>query len=268
MSFHNTGFIVQARMASSRLPGKTLMSMPFGSKETILSQICNTLKSVEAKLIVATSIRPENDPIADYCVKSNIICYRGDENNVLSRFYDIQERYNFTHIFRFTADNPLIDIDKLKVFFNEYLEKQLDYSYSEGMPLGMNFEVFKGKLLNQLPIHDLSESDKEHVTQYLKNCDKYKKSVLNISTNGQYRMTVDTPIDYAQLSLALQVGEMYELDGLSLIDKISEDYAWILELNSFVLQNNNYVNPKEEIKAVARFLEPKGYEASVEKLIE
>lgn len=264
----NVGIIVQARMASSRLPNKVLMSMPFGSKETILSQICMQLKYLEAKLIIATSKNSENDRIESFCLSNDIICFRGDEDDVYSRFYEIQKKYQFEHIFRFTGDNPLIDIKKLKEFFQKYLNLDLDYAQSRGMPLGMNYEVFKGCLLKTLPYNKFTNRDKEHVTLYIKsNLVKNKKYIIELSDHSKYRMTVDTAADYAQLSFVFQLKELLRLEGLQLLNEIRNNYDWILSLNSGVLQKNNFERSSDEIEALANFADNLGYDKAVKKLL-
>lgn len=264
----SVAFIVQARMASSRLPGKVLMPMPFGNNETILSQICNTLQTFDAKLIIATSVNTENDAIESYCLENGISCYRGKEENVLSRFCEIQKMYKFKHIFRFTADNPLIDSEKLQKFFKKYLFKDLDYANSKGMPLGMNFEVFKGQILESLPQNEMSDKEKEHVTPYIKANEQYNKATLELSNHDNYRMTVDTPIDYAQLSLVFHLKEQLGVEGLKLVDIVIKKYPWLLNLNSGVLQLNSHSNPSEEVEEIAALAEKMGYHAAARKLQE
>ena len=112
----STGIVIQARMSSTRLPGKVLLPFPIGSTETVLSTIYNSLCSTGASVIVATSSCPDSDPIEFYCKSKGINFYRGSENDVYSRFYELQELHSYTHIFRFTADNPLIDLNKMKQF--------------------------------------------------------------------------------------------------------------------------------------------------------
>lgn len=264
----SVGFIVQARMASSRLPGKVLMPMPLGSRETILSQIGNTLQTFGARLIIATSLNTENDAIEDYCLSNGFTCFRGDENDVLSRFYQVQKEHSFEHIFRFTADNPLIDKAKLQEFYQKYLAQNLDYAYSQGMPLGMNFEVFKGSILERLPLADLNKSDKEHVTLFFRAHKKYKKATLNLANLAECRMTVDTPLDYAQLSLIFQIQQMCGATGLTLVEVVREKYPWLLTLNQGVLQNNSTTSTEKEIEALASFAIKLGYTAAAKKLLD
>jgi spore coat polysaccharide biosynthesis protein SpsF len=260
------GFIIQARVASTRLPGKVLLPMPFGSEETILGQICAALETLGAKVIIATSTKHENDAIQAFCDEKNISCFRGDENDVFSRFVEIQKEFRFSHIFRFTADNPLIDRGKLIEFFEMYLSKELDYAYSKGMPLGMNFEVFKGEVLIKEAEKYLTANEMEHVTISFRENNQYRTANLLLGEYSDYRMTVDTPIDYAQLSLVFQCKELFISDGLELIDNCAKWFPWILNLNKGILQNNNCSSIEDEYNMIATFAETMGYHAAANRL--
>ena len=144
------GMVIQARMASTRLPGKVLMPLPFSSDQSLLANIVSSLNLTGAKVVIATSENRENDPIAQFCIEHDIAYFRGSEEDVLSRFISIQEAESFESVFRFTADNPFIDLDKLRQFYQAFLDSSAQYAYSTGMPLGMNFEVMEGTVLSYL----------------------------------------------------------------------------------------------------------------------
>ena len=232
------GFIIQARMASTRLPGKVLMPLPFLGKRTLLDHILETLKPLGGRLIVATSKLPSSDPIADFCKERAVECFRGDEDNVLSRFIAIQQKYQFKYIFRFTADNPLIDTDKLGFFFSAVVENKLDYAYSKGMPLGMNFELFRGETLTKSMKYVLSLSDAEHVTPAIRRNAIFKKKDIEIEHLEKYRMTIDTVSDYALMSMLFQFKLDSNLEGVALIKAFATKFPWLLALNKDVPQNS------------------------------
>ena len=97
--------IVQARMGSSRLPGKTLL--PFGSG-TLLDYVVSRISQSRfiQQIIVATTNEPEDDEIEKHCAHKNILCYRGSTSDVLERFVETAHNFNATHIVRVTADDP------------------------------------------------------------------------------------------------------------------------------------------------------------------
>lgn len=259
------GLIVQARMGSSRLPGKVLMPMPFGSSQTLLGKICKALSQTGGKVVVATSRAKENDGIETLCKDNTIDCHRGSEDDVFSRFLDIQRKKEFSHVFRFTADNPFIDTSKLRKFFQQYQEQDLDYAYSKGMPLGMNFEVMKGKTLLKLEELDLSQEEREHVTLRVHRDSIFQKKEIAIGSYPNLRMTVDTPIDYAQASLITQaLGKNSNLEALI---ELKTKSAWIFNLNAGVLQKCSTMDKGEQIHIIQKLSHEQGY-YEVSKVLE
>lgn len=223
-------------MQSSRLPGKVLMALPFLSGKPILGHIIDVLKPLGAKIIVATSELPENEQIVSFCKKQDVECFLGDENDVLSRFLDIQKVNQFKYIFRFTADNPLIGIEQLRLFFGEFISNDLDYAYSKGMPIGMNFEIFKGETLLLSEEMVESESDREHVTPAIKRNENFKIADITLESLEHLRMTVDTPTDFALISMIFQYQNGSALEGVSLVKEFFKNYPWLNGLNSHIEQ--------------------------------
>lgn len=253
----NTGLIIQARMGSSRLPGKILMPMPFGSSQTLLDKICDALSNTGGKVVVATSGAVENDKIETFCNDYGIECYRGSENDVFSRFLEVQKKQRFRHVFRFTADNPFIDTDKLLDFFQQYQDQDLDFAYSKGMPLGMNFEVMKGVMLLKLAEMDLSQEEREHVTLRLHRESGFKKDEIALGAFPNFRMTIDTPIDYAQATLITQV-----LDPNSTIARLvelKEEHPWLFNLNAGVLQKCSTMDKAKQIQIIQKLSHEQGF---------
>lgn len=245
------GLIIQARMSSTRLPGKVLMPMPFASETTLLGKIVGALKTTGGTVIVATSTNKENDLIEQFCESKGVKCFRGSEDDVFSRFHEIQLKKSFSTIFRFTADNPFIDLGKLYQFYNTFLGSGMDYAYSKGMPLGMNFEAVKGDLFVKLNKLELTSEEKEHVTLVIHRLENINKSFIQLANSVDLRMTVDTPIDYAQASLLMSSLN----DNCSLLNilELKDLNPWIFELNKGVVQSNTS-NDIDTQKAIIRKL--------------
>lgn len=250
---YKIGAIIQARLGSTRLPNKVLMPMPIGSKESIISQVIKGVKKVSevSKIVVASSSSVINDYLETHVRSFNIDCYRGDENDVLSRFYEIVKKYSFDYVIRFTADNPIVDDVLLKEFINNFIAQDLDYSYSQNLPLGSNFEMMKA---NQIIVaHEKTKSfyEKEHVTPYIKrhakNTEDYK--FKKIEFNKELRLTIDYPSDYALIGLIFSMLKD-KPKSLKNILKLIEDNSWILKINQNNFQKKNYKSIEEEIENI------------------
>lgn len=122
----NLGIIIQARMGSTRLPGKILL--PFYGNDTILSIILKKLHKVKnAKVIVATSENSNNDVLENYLLARNELIYRGSENDVLNRFISAAETHNVDGVIRICSDNPFLDYDGIEELANKARQSDADY---------------------------------------------------------------------------------------------------------------------------------------------
>lgn len=194
------GIIIQARMGSTRLPGKVLKEL--GNK-TLLEHIFFRLGSLkhEAEVVVATSNLPIDDVIEDLCRRKGIACFRGNENNVLERYYSCAKKYGFKHIVRLTADNPFTDIEELDNLIDLHLGSGDDYTDSLGsLPIGVGAEIFSFPALEKTYLESKMPNHFEHVTEYIiENPSMFKCAVLKTSAGkcrNDIRLTVDTEADY------------------------------------------------------------------------
>ncbi|CAL2060675.1 cytidylyltransferase domain-containing protein [Tenacibaculum sp. 190524A05c] len=246
------GAIIQARLGSTRLPNKVLL--PIGANNrTILSQIFNQLTSSELidKVVLATSKRTINDTLEQYCNEYNIHCYRGDEHNVLSRFADVVTQNNFDYVLRFTADNPVLDTHYLKTFIKHVISSKLDYSYSQNLPLGCNFEMIKAELIIEANNNSVSNYDKEHVTPYIKR-NAVKKDFFQFKKDNfleDIRLTIDYPTDYAFIFLITEMLKGKELN-LRNIKTLIQSNEWLKKINEINYQKKEYKTLKDEINDI------------------
>lgn len=254
-------FIIQARMKSTRLPGKILLPIPLGNGKPLLLWIIDELKNSKfsKEIIVATSVNPENDVLVSFCDLNNIDCFRGDEENVLSRFIAISKQKKYDCIVRLTADNPIVDIAILDDTIANHFMDNNDYTKTEGLPVGMNFEIISSNALVDIENHEITESDKEHVTLFVKNNDNYKKGVFTPKVNDEFnklRLTVDYASDYSLLSTILtQCTQQNNLKGILLIEYTYNIYPWLFATNSSNIQKKQYLDIDEEIKDACIFLD-------------
>jgi len=162
--------ILQARVSSTRLPGKVLK--PILGMPMLLRQIerVKQAKLIE-QLLVATSDDKSDDPIEQLCRENDIACFRGSLDDVLDRFYQAAKPYQPDHIVRLTGDCPLIDpqlIDEVVVFC---LSGDYDYvsnAFEPTYPDGLDVEVFRFPCLQQAWEEAELPSEREHVTLFIK----------------------------------------------------------------------------------------------------
>jgi len=163
---HFTVAILQARMSSSRLPGKVMM--PINDVPMIYRQIERIKQATTInELIVATSTDPSDDELVEYLGTNGVRVFRGSLDDVLSRFLEIEIDVQPTTIIRLTGDCPLVMpelIDKMIIRFYEsnvdYLSNTLEPTY----PDGLDIEIIKASAIRRLAKFELSDAEREHVT--------------------------------------------------------------------------------------------------------
>lgn len=251
------GFIIQARMKSERLEGKVLLPLPFGCGKPVIQWITDSLKDSKhnASIFVATSKNEENTPLELFCSNNNVTCFRGDENDVLSRFLEIVKNSDLDIVVRLTADNPIVDIDLLDKVIEFHFQNKNDYTRTVGLPIGMNFEVFNSKTLLSLEKEKLTSADKEHVTMFIKNSNSYKLGEFAILDDSlkDLRLTIDYLSDYLVISAVLNQNNCNK-KGLDLIKYIYSENPWIFEGNILNYQKRQFVDISEELDYAIKFL--------------
>ena len=202
------GVIIQARMGSTRLPGKVLK--PIAGK-TLLDHVLGRLATLEFPVItvVATSELGQDDAIEAHCASRGVEVFRGSESDVLDRYYRCAAHYRFAHVVRLTADNPFTDIDELRLLIELHLADVNDYTHSFGvMPLGVGAEIFSFEALARSAEQGQADNHREHVNEYIQeNSELFKIGSLEVvpaKRHNELQWTVDTQDDYAR---ACQIAE-------------------------------------------------------------
>lgn len=196
--------IIQARMGSSRLPGKTLLLL---NDKCVLQHIVDRVKLskyIKDNIVVATGINTLDDPIENYCIQENIEYYRGDDNDVLTRYASIIPS-DAKGIIRITADCPFIDPSVIDQVIDKYIQTGADYCsniHPPTFPDGMDVEVFSVNTLYHAHQHSFLESEREHVTPFIwKNCGIFLCENLESDINySDYRVTLDDNRDLEIMS--------------------------------------------------------------------
>jgi spore coat polysaccharide biosynthesis protein SpsF len=195
-----TLIIVQARMTSTRLPGKVLLPL---AGEPMLIRLVERLRRVQRAdgIVIATTGKTTDDPIAALCAQLGVPCHRGSEHDVLSRYADAARLHGADVVVRITADCPLIDpalIDQVIAAHaagdSDYVSNMLPPTW----PYGMAVEVFSAAALAQAHTEATQPAEREHVTPFIYwHPERYR--LLNVASTvdlSQHRWTVDTPEDY------------------------------------------------------------------------
>ena len=210
------GVIIQARMGSSRLPGKVLMKI---GGVPLLSYLHNRLKNLEqsCSLIVATTNNSKDDILEDFCVKNKIRFWRGPELDVLSRFFQLSMLENFDIIVRLNADCPLLDAnfvsDKIRTFLDNL--PKFDYASTilqETYPLGMHVEIMTIEALEKAHKQCKNFALREHVTPYIyQNPQKFNLlGIQSEKNNSHVRLTIDYPEDIVFINKVIDKIKAYE----------------------------------------------------------
>lgn len=194
------GIVLQARMGSTRLPGKVLKAL---SGRPMLSHIIERLESVRNSdvLIVATSTNKADDAIEEFCSREGVACFRGDESDVLDRYYRAAIKFKLTNIVRATADNPFVDPIEIDRLIDLHKKTGADYTHSFGaLPIGVGAECFTFAALERSWKEGHKLNHREHVNEYIQeNPALFQIEALPISldkTAPELRLTVDTPEDF------------------------------------------------------------------------
>ncbi len=231
---------IQARMGSTRLPGKVLMTV---GTEPVLARVVHRLRRAALidGIIVATSDRPADDAIVRECNRLQVACFRGSENDVLDRYWQAAQWCGAEAIVRITSDCPLIDAELVDETIQAFLSHSADYTSNaleRTYPIGLDAEVFTIATLERTWRAAREAYEREHVTPYIYEHPELFRlvSVRDERDYSAYRLTLDTHED---LQLIRTIYSRFEgrddfgwQDVLALMEREPE----LAQLNARVLQ--------------------------------
>tara|TARA_B110000444_G_C18722908_1_gene539396 strand:- start:135 stop:902 length:768 start_codon:yes stop_codon:yes gene_type:complete len=227
-----TILVTQARIGSSRLAGKVLKEVDGKSLLQIhLERLKKCLKIDE--IIVATTVRKEDEIIYNNSLKWGFKAFRGSELNVLDRFYQAVKDKNPDWVVRVTSDCPLLDsklVDTIVEYTQNHSYDYVSNGLIEHFPDGQDVEVFKFSALKKAWKNAILKSELEHVTPYIRNNSDGKGddifSSMNYACHDNYshiRMTVDEQRDFDLIEC--------------LIKKLGSEKSW-LDYTNYIIQND------------------------------
>ncbi|MEQ1883142.1 MAG: glycosyltransferase family protein [Burkholderiales bacterium] len=197
--------IIQARMGSTRLPGKVLRTL---GGATVLAHVLGRAMAVPGidEVVVATSTQRQDDPVEKEARKCGAGVFRGSEADVLSRYYEAARLFHADVIVRITSDCPLLDPDLVEQMVSKFLGsrmggKKLDYlsnALTRSYPRGLDAEVFTFAALESTQLTAKQSHEREHVTPYIYQhpASFAVEEFVGDRDFSSHRWTLDTPKDY------------------------------------------------------------------------
>lgn len=238
-------------MGSSRLPGKVLMELDGKPALQILTERLSCSKYID-EIIIATTVNPGDDKIAEFGKENNIPVFRGSEEDVLGRVVGAVESVNGDIIVEITGDCPLMDPEVIDNVLDAYFDNYPDYDYVTNIgyvkghvreiPLGMDVRVFTYKDLKFINEITDDPEDREHVSLYFFRTGKDKYKLYNVSIPDKWkrdynpRLCLDTKEDFEVLKI------VYES-----LSKVKKDFN-LEDILNFIDRNKEVVRINSEVK--------------------
>jgi spore coat polysaccharide biosynthesis protein SpsF len=195
--------IIQARMSSSRLPGKVMMDL---CGKPLLERVIERVKLAKVidEMILATSTEPADDVIELHGMANGCSVFRGSLDDVLSRYCEATKMASADIIVRVTADNPLTEPRFIDFGTHHLVSNKLDYVCFENVPYGSDVEVITKKALLKASESTRDKDDREHVTLYIRNSpETFKLGIIpnpfKALARPDVKVTVDTLEDYSKM---------------------------------------------------------------------
>ncbi|HXB41816.1 MAG TPA: glycosyltransferase family protein [Bacteroidia bacterium] len=244
--------IIQARMGSTRLPGKVLMDINGKSILENLIERVSPAKTID-KLVIATTTNSEDDAIENFCKERNLNYYRGSDWDVLGRFYNAALPFNPTNVIRVTSDCPLHSHKVIDFIVNEYLKSGFDYfSNSNNEPEfledGFDTEVFSFKSLESACKEAKMLSEREHVTPYIKK--HFNCGWKQYNSAYHYKLSVDSRDDFKTIAKIFEELKSVKDFGMEEVVTLLTRKPEIAELNKNSIANSGYLKSIKNDKPV------------------
>ncbi len=233
------GILIQARISSTRLPGKVLFKLgntQFNSLQLIYERLLKNNITDFAEIVFLTSNNKCDDAIDYFCKSQKYPVFRGEEKDVLDRYYQAACKYNFDQIIRLTSDCPFIDSKEILRIYSIHNRKNNDYTTNsfEGSSIvdGCDVEVFN--FISFKKVYRLASTirDREHVTPFFSRENGFVCSYEDPGFIYPYtRLTLDTPEDFRVISEILNIIE-------DPVNARIEEFAKIYNEKGFSKYNN------------------------------
>lgn len=211
--------IVQARMGSERLPGKVMTQV---ARRPLIDHVISKLKPIPqlSRIVLATSVVDQDQPLADWAESAGVDCYRGDENDVLGRYYKAALQFEADHILRICGDCPLFGSKVGALVVEKHLESGADYTANivkRTYPRGWDAEIFTMETLTSAYKEARHSTYREHVTPYIwQHPNRFRLNSVEaegVLRRPELRICVDTLEDFKLIKLILEALDRAKLES-------------------------------------------------------
>lgn len=259
------GAIVQARMTSTRLPGKVSKELPYGSGITVLEQVVSRLRKCRLvdEVVVATTVEKADDGIVKLARKAGAKFFRGSKQDVLSRYYLTAKKFGLDTVVRITSDCPCVDPAQVDALIKTHISSRADYTANVvklTFPDGYDAEVFSFTALKTAFEKAAAGPDREHVTSYLR-ARPLEFKVVSVEApvwgrRPELRVTLDTSDDY--LLLCAVYDNLYSASRpftFREVISLFKNKPWLEEINRRSLAKKKFSDLEGELKQAVAVLE-------------
>lgn len=242
--------LIQARMGSTRLPGKVLMNL---AGKPVLQRVFERVQKADVDdIVLVTTLDPRDIPLVNAVSSWGHRVFCGSENDVLDRFYQAAKIIAPDRIVRITADCPVMDPDVINQVLHAQSASKVDYCSNvliESYPDGLDVEVFTMQALEKAWTEAKLDSEREHVTPYIrKNASLFShQNVESVVDYHDMRWTLDTPEDYEFLSKIYdRLHSQNEYFGMAEILALLEQEPQLGLINGQIIRNAGYLKSLRE----------------------
>jgi len=257
--------VIQARVGSSRLPGKVLL--PLAGKELLARMVERVNRSLyKGKVVVATTTNPKDNPIVDLCQRENFSYFRGHETDLLDRHYQSARKFRADAVVKIPSDCPLIDphiIDRVIHYYLESIQSDAPFDYVSNLhppsyPDGNDVEIMSMDLLKTAWKEADKDFEREHTTPFIWE-QPHRFYIDNVSwENGldfsmSHRFTIDYPEDYQFIKYVYESLYKKKPDfNLKDILKLLKNQNHLLDINRKFAGVNWYRHHLDQLHTIDR----------------
>ena len=236
------GAIIEARMNSSRLPGKILYK---AAGKSFLQHLIDRLKKIKQinKIVIATTLNSQDDALITLAKKNKILFFRGSENDVLSRVLGASKKFKIKNIVNITSDCPIIDVDIISQAIDTFRINKVDFvsnSDFRSYPDGMDVSICRSESLIKTYKMTKNKKYREHVTLFIKHNKRIFKQINIVAPKNIFwpslGLTLDEYSDYVFLKKIIEYfykKKNYFFKCHEIIDVLNKNRKW-LKINSKV----------------------------------